>query len=112
MFKANIKTKDQYTVGYLVEGNEVYLQYSQEYLVSWHHLNCYISRLNISDVFLDQLIQGDEALKSHPCVKRSRIFHLKDVEDRLEFAMVVAQLAVERLTMFNRNKALVESLLV
>lgn len=85
----------------------------QAFLISWHHLECYISRLDVSKEYLDKLNNNTTRLQEgpHPLVKRSRSFDLTKSDHRVQFAMLAAHLLIHQMTIYKRHKGLVKRLL-
>ncbi len=75
---------------------------SQTFLISWHHLTGYITRLDVPagymPVYHDNLEMPHEPLK----VRRSKMMDLKDPEARVEFLTIVATIALRRLARYSR----------
>lgn len=85
----------------------------QAYLLSWHHFECYVSRLDVTQEYLDKLDKDTARLQKgpHPLVKRSRKFELTNSDQRLEFALLAAHLLIHQMAMYKRHKELVRRLL-
>ena len=86
---------------------------SQAYLVSWHHLEYYVSRLDVSKEYLDKLDKDTRRLQEgpRPLIKRSRRFDLTNTDHRVQFGLLVAHLLIHQMTMYGRQKELVKRLL-
>ena len=63
-----------------------------------------MSRLDVSNTYLDQLASKSRNLQERLTVKRSRIFHLKDPEERIQLAVTIAELAILELASYNRTR--------
>ena len=77
----------------------------QSYLISWHGLMAYVSRLDTTHEYLEQLKQGSNRLQEMkpPRVRRSRLLNLTKTQDRIELATLAARIAVEQLSRYTRN---------
>lgn len=71
------------------------------YLISWHHLEVYMSRLVATQV--DVAAYKASIRKKHSPFKvyRSKVFKLKVLEERLEFFAAVASLYLKHLRRFS-----------
>ena len=85
----------------------------QKYLLSWHNLECYVSRIDITDEYLEAMsnIEDRVLLQEKPLVRRSAPLSLIDEHERVEIAMWIVQMAVAELLQYSRHKAAVECLL-
>lgn len=82
------KSQDMYTV----------------YLISWHHVRCYISRLDIKTSDLERLKRGDRHCLLGLCVKETRQFDMVDPEERIRVAKFVALIAINGLAVYESLK--------
>ena len=78
----------------------------QSYLISWHGLMAYVSRLDTTQEYLEQLNRGSSRLQemAPPRIRRSRILNLTKTQDRLDLAMIAARVAIEQLSQYSRNR--------
>ena len=66
----------------------------------------YISRLDTTHEYLEQLNQGSSRLQEMepPRMRRSRLLNLTNTQDRLNLAMIAARVAIEQLSQYKRNQ--------
>ena len=66
----------------------------------------YVSRLDTTQEYLEQLNRGSSRLQemSPPRIRRSRILNLTKTQDRLDLAMIAARVAIEQLSQYSRNR--------
>lgn len=66
----------------------------------------YVSRFDVKREYLEQLKQDSEHLQTMepPRIQRSRLLNLTKTQDRIDLATIVARIAVEQLSHYNRNK--------
>ena len=79
----------------------------QVYLISWHHVCCYISRLDVRDSDLERLKQGNRHCLQGLCVKESRHFDMRNPDERIKVANFVALIAINGLAVYqslNKSK--------
>ena len=69
----------------------------QTFLVSWHHVHCYISRLDIPADRLRMLEIGDRHCLRGLCVKRTNLFDMTVPEERIEIVKAIARIAIHGL---------------
>lgn len=77
------------------------------YCISWHHLDAYISPLEVSRDYLRQL-QGPEPYTEHIRVHRSSRYDLKQPNERLELARAAVGIMVASLQRYQRAAALIK----
>lgn len=82
------------------------LTLTQTYLLTWHHMECYLSRLEVSQKYIHNL--GQDKSKNlqkgpHPLVERSRKFYMKDHKDRRDWMLLAAHVQVEQLSKYERH---------
>jgi len=73
---------------------------SQTFLLSWHHLDAYISRLDVSDAYLESLAFDSQTLDGRPTVKRTHLLSLKDPSERIQLATHTAEILLFLLAQF------------
>ena len=78
----------------------------QSYLISWHGLMAYVSRLDTTHGYLEQLNQKSTLVQrmEPPRIKRSRLLNLTETQDRIDLATIAARIAIEQLSQYNRNR--------
>ena len=78
----------------------------QSYLISWHGLMAYVSRLDTTHEYLEQLNQKSNLVQKMepPRIKRSRLLNLTKTQDRIDLATIAARIAIEQLSQYNRNR--------
>ena len=66
----------------------------------------YVSRLDTTQEYLEQLNQGSSQLQEMepPRIRRSRLLNLTKTQDRLDLAMIAARVAIEQLSQYKRNR--------
>ena len=71
-------------------------QPAQSWLISWHHLECYFSKLEVTRDYLAQLsdTSGLHSQKS-PLLRRSRRYNLRIPADRVEVGLMYARIILE-----------------
>lgn len=72
----------------------------QIYLISWHHVLCFISRLDIQNSDLDRLKKGDRHCLLGLCVKETRRYDMVLPEERIQVAELVALIAINGLALY------------
>ena len=78
----------------------------QVYLISWHHVHCYISRLDFGKTDFDRLKQGNKHCLQGLCVKETIPFDMVDPKQRIQVARFVARIAIDGLAVYQRlNKS-------
>ena len=84
----------------------------QKFLLSWHHLTCYISSLEVSDEYIEALTDSDTLPDIHPqpVVRRSAPLSLKKEDERVTIANILVQMAIEELKQYKRHRDLVKFL--
>lgn len=73
----------------------------QVYLISWHHVHCYISRLDVPAERLTKLETGDRHCLQGLCVKRSVHFDMTDPEHRLQVTEAISKIAIGGLSVYS-----------
>ena len=79
----------------------------QVYLISWHHVHCYISRLDIPADRLIRLKEGNRHCLEGLRVKRTRLFDMTLSHDRIQIAEAIARITIDGLKVyspFSKNK--------
>jgi len=69
-----------------------------------------VSRLDVSNEYLDQLALESGDLNESLSVKRSRVYHIKNGEERVQLALTIAEIAILELDSYNRARGLVRTL--
>lgn len=69
-----------------------------------------MSRLDVSDTYLNQLALDSKDLNESLNVKRSRVFHIKNAEERVQLALTIAEIVILQLASYNRARRLVKTL--
>ena len=84
----------------------------QKYLLSWHHLTCYVSRLDVSDEYIEQMTSSKHLIRvsPKPVVRRSIFTTLLDNEGRVLIAQILVQMVIEELRQYRRHAKLVKLL--
>lgn len=75
---------------------------AQAWLVSWHHLDCYFTRMDVTRDCLTQL--SDTSIlneQTSPILRRSRWYNLRVPADRLEVGLMFARIILELLGFYN-----------
>ena len=67
----------------------IQLRAKQIYLISWHHLHAYISRLDISKRYLDDLAYESKKVNEILQVTRCKVFNIKNENERVELAHLI-----------------------
>ena len=71
------------------------------YLVSWHHLTAYITRIDAKKSKLDSIAHELKRTQGEPfVVRRSSMFDMKDAEQRVEFFSTLASLMFAELSRY------------
>lgn len=75
------------------------------YLVSWHHLTCYMTRIETTYGKVASLAQGLSSTQSEPFkVYRSRPYDMMLSEERLEFLSAIMSAMVDDMSRFGSMK--------
>ena len=79
---------------------------AQSYLISWHFLECYITRMEVSEQYLSVLTTNSSKLGvcAGPDVRRSRVYDMKDPDQRIQFAKMAARIAIELLYQYPTHR--------
>jgi hypothetical protein len=72
----------------------------QTFLLSWHHLDAYISRLDVSDAYLESLAFESQNVNGRLTVKRTHPLSLKDPSERIQLATHKAEILLFLLAQF------------
>ena len=78
----------------------------QIFLLSWHHLQAYISKLDVSDTYLTSLAFESKDLDAHLSIKRTRRFSLKEPSERIQFASHTVEVFLYQLSCFKHCRAM------
>jgi hypothetical protein len=81
-------------------------RWHKTFLLSWHHLQAYTSRLDVSDDYLDSLAFDSKHLKGRLSVKRTRVFNLKEPSERIQFASNTVEIILYLLGRFRSCNAI------
>lgn len=78
----------------------------QAYLVSWHFLECYICRMEVTKEYLAMLQENSHKLITclPPTVQRSRVFDMTDPAQRIHFATMAVRIGIELLYQYPRHR--------
>ena len=65
----------------------------------------YVSRLDVTGKYLEQMKQSSEGLQSMapPRIRRSQLLNLTRANDRIALATIAARIAIEQLSQYKRN---------
>ena len=75
--------------------------------MSWHHLECYFSRMDVTETYLAQLSDTRDLPKLEPpYVRRSKELSLRVDSERVEIGLICARMAIEMLAMYKRPRKL------
>ena len=76
---------------------------SKSYLISWHHLKCYISRFVVTEDYLAHLEDTRELRKQRPThLQRTGSYNnLRNSEELVEVATITVRIAIEMLSSYN-----------
>lgn len=75
--------------------------------MSWHHLDCYFSRMDVKGDYIDQLQDTSHLLKyKPPRVRRSKTLSFRDDNERVEIGQISARLIIEMLAKYEQAKKL------
>ena len=78
----------------------------QTHLISWHHTDCYFSRLDVTKKHLRQLLENKVADRPHDLnVKQSRPYDMTDHVERVEAAKAITRLLILEVKKRNRKLA-------
>ena len=67
----------------------------------------YVSRLDVTYDYLEQLKRGSKGLQSMappPRIRRSQLLNLTKPNDRISLATIAASIAIEQLSQYKRNR--------
>ena len=77
-------------------------QHAQSWLISWHHLECYFSKLEVTREYLAQLSDTSGLYtQKPPILRRSRRYNLRIPADRVEVGLMYARIFLELLGMYH-----------
>ncbi len=88
-------------VSYTIYGTAALTLPLQNYLVSWHHLTAYFSRLDVSRAYIDALERSDP-LSDRISVRRSHKIDLRNPDARVTLASIFLGSFVANLERFDR----------
>ena len=75
--------------------------------MSWHHLECYFSQIDVTKDYVDQLHDTRDLLKHEPPhVRRSKRLNFRNSRERVEIGQISARLIIEMLAMYRQPKKL------
>ena len=79
----------------------------QSWLISWHHLGCYFTKLEVTRDYLSQLSNTSGLSKqTPPLLRRSRRYNLRIPTDRVEVGLMYARILLELLGEYNSTQKL------
>ena len=75
--------------------------------MSWHHLECYFSRMDVTEAYVAQLSDtSDLQLHEPPYVRQSRKLSFRDDSERVQIGEISARMVIEMLAMYKQPKKL------
>ena len=81
--------------------------HGQSWLISWHHLECYFTKLEVTRDYLSQLSNTSGLSKQEPpLLRRSRRYNLRIPADRVEVGLMYARILLELLGEYNSTQKL------
>jgi len=95
------RTRTSYEVQTLLENavrRKAELQ--QVFLLSWHHLSAYVSRVNVSKAYLDDLAFESASMDERLQILTSASFNIKIPSERYQLAHLLVQVVRQQLRPF------------
>lgn len=81
--------------------------HGQSWLISWHHLECYFTKLEVTRDYLSQLSNTLGLSKRElPLLRRSRRYNLRVPADRVEVGLMYARILLKLLGSYNSTQKL------
>ena len=81
--------------------------HGQAWLISWHHLECYFTKLEVTRDYLSQLSNTSGlSEREPPLLRRSRRYNLRIPADRVEVGLMFARILLELLGEYNSTQKL------
>ena len=75
--------------------------------MSWHHLEAYFSRMDVTEAYLAQLHDTSQLPNQEPPhIRRCRKLNLRDDSNRVDFGQISARIIIDMLTKYKTPKRL------
>ena len=75
--------------------------------MSWHHLECYFSRMDVTESYVAQLHDTSHLPKHNPPhVRRSEKLSFRDDSERVAIGQISARIVIDMLAMYKQPQKL------